>query len=74
MKLTFNKKFYNLRAIKKTAEAYNQLADFDIEEEEEEIKVELSNIDKDVKSVIEDEFKNYALALMQEIKTEDKNE
>lgn len=64
MFLTFNKKFYNLGAVKNTIKAYGELADFRIEESKKTIKVVAKNIDKEVKEAIEDEFYNYVLAEM----------
>ena len=64
MFLTFNKIFYNLGAVKKTIKAYEELADFRIEESKKTIKVVAKNIDKEVKEAIEDEFYNYVLAEM----------
>lgn len=74
MELFFNKKLYNKEAIKKASKAYNNLADFKIIEKNNKIKVKLSNIDSEVKKVIADEFSNYALALMQELNSREKNE
>jgi len=63
MIINFNKKFYNLRAIKRTVKAYQNLAEFDIKEKKEYIKVKINKIDKEVKDIIKDEFCNYALAI-----------
>lgn len=72
MKLSFDKQFYSLDVIQKSVQAYKDLADFSIEEKEQEISVRMSNIDEDVKDVIADEFSNYILARMQEKLVEEK--
>lgn len=60
--INFNKKFYNLKAIKNAAKAYKDLADFSIEDNSRRIKVLIKNVDKDIKDRIKDEFCNYVLA------------
>lgn len=70
MKIVFNKDFYNLKTVKKAAHAYQDFADFEIKNNKNEIKVVLSNIDPDVGGVIGDEFSNYVLAGIQELKKE----
>jgi len=62
--INFNKKFYNLRAIRTAVRAYKNLGDFSIQNNKNTIKVTIKNIDKDVKNIIKDEFCNYVLAEM----------
>ncbi|MBZ9572764.1 HxsD-like protein [Patescibacteria group bacterium] len=66
MKVNFNKKFYNLRVIKKAARTYQGLADFKINQTKELITVSLENIRPEVKNTIKDEFSNYVLAMMKQ--------
>jgi len=60
--IELNKNFYNLKAVKRTAKAYKELARFSIKDTGKKIEVTMKNIDEDVKDVIEDEFCNYALS------------
>jgi len=62
MDISFNKKFYTLNAVKSAARAYKRLADFRIDDKKGFILVNLSDVDKDVKDIIQDEFCNYVLA------------
>ncbi len=62
MTILFNKQFYRLQAIKKAIEAYKELAVFNIKEKDNNIKINIDKIDKDVKDIIKDEFCNYVLA------------
>ncbi len=64
MEIKFNKKIYNLKAVKSTIRAYRGLADFDFKQKGAYIKVELKNINKDVEKIIKDEFCNYVLFSM----------
>lgn len=64
MIFTFNKNFYNLRAVKNAIKAYRDLADFRTEENKKVIKVIMKNIDQEMEGIIEDEFYNYVLAEM----------
>lgn len=66
LSITFNKDFYNLRAIKKAAQAYQGLADFEIAPAKKSIKVTLSNVNPEAKGVIKEEFSNYVLGMMKE--------
>jgi len=59
MTISFSKKLYNLKAIQKSIEAYNGLGVFSIKKDKKNIKVEINDIDKDVKDIIKDEFCNY---------------
>ncbi len=63
MTINFNKKIYTLKAIKESVKAYNELADFNIDKNKNEIKVEITNIDKEInKELFKDEFCNYVLS------------
>lgn len=70
MIISFNKNFYNLKAVKNTVEAYKALADFDIKTNKKVIALKASNIDKEVKSMLKDEFCNYVLSEMKKYKTQ----
>ncbi len=60
----FNKKIYNIGAIKSAIRAYKDLANFEIKEDKECIKVLIAAMDKDIKNIIKDEFCNYVLYSM----------
>jgi len=60
--IELNKDFYNLKAVKKTAKAYKELARFSIKDTGKKIEVTIKNIDEDVEDIIEDEFCNYVLS------------
>ncbi|KKP35523.1 MAG: hypothetical protein UR23_C0027G0002 [Candidatus Roizmanbacteria bacterium GW2011_GWA2_32_13] len=62
MTINFNKSIYPLKAIKKTVQAYKDLAKFKIIEKGGYFITELIDIKKDVESVIKDEFCNYVLS------------
>jgi len=62
MSIRFNKKIYNLKAVRSAIRAYKGLAKFNVKNQKKYIVVSLSNIDKDVQSVIKDEFCNYVLS------------
>jgi len=62
MIISFNKDIYPLIAIKKTVLAYKNLAKFKIIEKNEYFLTELTDIKKEVESVIKDEFCNYVLS------------
>jgi len=64
MIIRFNKNLYNLKAIKLAIKEYQNLADFSLRQKGSYFQLELKNIDKDVKSIIKDEFCNYVLFLM----------
>jgi len=67
MVINFNRSFYNLESIKKAIQDYKGLADFDIEVEKENIKVNLKNISPESRNVIKEEFSNYVLGLMKNV-------
>lgn len=60
--IKFNKNFYNLEAVKKSAAAFKKLANFRVKEKKNFIEVEIENVDKNFKDVLGDEFSNYVLA------------
>lgn len=62
MTISFNKSIYPLKAIKRTVQAYKNLAKFKIVEKGEYFMTELTDIKKEVESVIKDEFCNYVLS------------
>lgn len=62
MVIKFNKKIYKLNTIKSAIKDYQELADFKMSQTKEYIKVELKNIDREVKDIIKDEFCNYVLS------------
>ena len=64
--IKFNKNFYNLKAIKVTAQAFQGLADLEISSGKKEVRVKLKNIHPQVREVIREEFCNYVLAMMKE--------
>lgn len=62
MTIFFNKKFYSLEAIKKTIKAYKKVAVFKLKEKKNNFEVNITDVDKDIKVLIKDEFCNYVLA------------
>ena len=66
MTISFNKNIYPLKAIKKTIQAYKNLAKFKIIEEKENFTIELTDIKKEVENIIKDEFCNYVLSQVRE--------
>ena len=69
MIIDFDKKFYDLKAVKNTAKAYEELADLKIKTNKNKIVVDTGNIDKDVESVFKDEFCNYVLSETKRVKS-----
>ena len=67
--INFDKKFYDLEAIKNTIKAYRGLADLEVKENKKSVGLEASNVDKDIKDVFKDEFCNYALSETKKIKS-----
>jgi len=64
MVINFNRSFYNLKSVKKAIQSYKGLADFDINADKKNIKVNLRKINPESKDVIKGEFSNYVLGLM----------
>ncbi len=63
MTIDFSKKLYSLKAIKKSIEAYNELAKFSIDKNKNKIKVKVTNIDKELnEELLKNEFCNYVLS------------
>lgn len=64
MEIKFSKDIYKKRAINETIKVFNELAKFGTKENKNNFIVKITDIDKDVESVIKDEFCNYVLYLM----------
>jgi hypothetical protein len=62
MIIVFKKNLYSLAAIKKGAEAFKNLADFQIKESPTSIETTINNIDKEFEDNFRDEFCNFVLA------------
>ncbi len=62
--INFDKRLYNLKAIKLAIKEYQKLANFNLSQKKNYIQVELKDIDKEVRPIIKDEFCNYILFLM----------
>jgi len=62
--INFNKRIYNLKAIKEAIKAYKGLAKFNICSNKKYITVNLTNMAGEYVNIIEDEFGNYVLSLM----------
>jgi len=63
----FNKKFYNLESVKKSAKQFRSLADLKISDSKSGIDVRVVAKKPFSDSLIADELKNYALAEMKDI-------
>ncbi len=61
MTINFNNKFYSLKAIKNSVDAYKELAVFTVEKNKNNISVKITDIDNEVKDILKDEFCNYVL-------------
>jgi hypothetical protein len=64
MKISFNSAIYTKKSILETIEAYKNLADFEIEYNDDIFVLNIENAKDDVKDIIGDEFSNYALGLL----------
>ncbi|MCX6737245.1 MAG: HxsD-like protein [Candidatus Parcubacteria bacterium] len=62
MIISFNKEIYPLEPIQKAVKAYKGLARFSVVAKKDYFIVNLTKIDKEVKTNIGDEFRNYVLA------------
>jgi len=62
--IQFNKKIYNLEAVKKAIGEFKNLANFTVKDFNGNIEVKIDKIDQDFKDVLKDEFSNYVLGLM----------
>jgi hypothetical protein len=69
MIIRFDKKFYDLRAIKNTIKAYQGLAELKVKTNRKSIELEAISIDKDIEGIFKDEFSNYVLSEMKKIKS-----
>lgn len=59
--IKFNRRIYKIKAIKSAIKEFKKLADFSLSQKENYIYVSLTNIDKDIKNIIKDEFCNFVL-------------
>jgi hypothetical protein len=64
MKISFNSAIYTKKSILETIEAYKNLADFEIEYNDDIFVLNIDNPDDEIKDIIADEFANYALGLL----------
>jgi hypothetical protein len=64
MKISFNSAIYTKKSILETIEAYKNLADFNIEYNDDIFVLNIDNPDDEIKDIIADEFANYALGLL----------
>lgn len=68
MTITFDKKIYDLLAVKNAIKAYKGLADFDLKTNKNKIMIKIDSIDKDLALIFKDEFCNYILSEIKKIK------
>lgn len=61
MTIKFNQKIYGFKAVKSAADAYKDLANFEIKKKGKYIEVCLKNAGKNNLEILEDEFSNYVL-------------
>jgi len=62
MLIKFSKRFYSSKAIKNSIQTYRGLAKFGIKTDKDGIKVKITNVDKDLRDILKDEFCNYVLS------------
>lgn len=62
MEIRFNKKLYTRKAIETAIEAYDNLAEFVLTENDEYFLVKISSVNSEIGDVIGDEFNNFVLA------------
>lgn len=62
MEIRFNKKLYSSKAIEIAIEAYDDLAEFLLSENDEYFLVKISSVNSEMGDVIGDEFSNFVLA------------
>lgn len=62
--LNFDKRIYDISAIKSTAACFKDLAKFSISQKENYIIVKIDDAEQEFGDVIAGEFANYVLALM----------
>ena len=70
MIISFDKRFYSLKAVKNSIKAYQGLAVFKIKKGTNKINLKVGNIDKDIKNIFKDEFCNYVLSEIKKIKSQ----
>lgn len=61
MKIKLTKKIYSKKGVENTINAYNNLAQIKLIEDDDFYFITMENIDDEVKDVIKDEFCNYLL-------------
>jgi hypothetical protein len=64
MIVNFNRKIYQLKAIKEAIQACQGLAEFELSLQKQYFRVKIKNIDPAVKSFFKDEFANYVLGII----------
>lgn len=69
MDIKFNKKIYTKKAVADAICEFKHLADFSVKNAKDFIVVGVENIDQDVGNVLQDEFCNYVLFLMNRVVT-----
>ena len=62
MEIRFNKKLYSRKAIEIAIEAYDNLAEFLVTENDEYFLVNITKVNSEVGDAIGDEFSNFVLA------------
>lgn len=62
--ITFNKGIYSMKAVNVAVDAFKDLANIKVTEQDNDIAVEIDNIDSDVADTFTDEFSNYVLGAM----------
>lgn len=62
MEIRFNKKLYTRKAIETAIEAYDDLAEFLLTENDEYFLVNIAKVNSEIGDVIGDEFSNFVLA------------
>ncbi len=68
MTIFFNKRFYSILAINKATKVYKKIAIFKVVDNKNNIKVQIGNVDEEIKNILVDEFRNYVLAETQKFK------
>jgi len=61
--LRFNARIYKKEAVQEGISAYSHLAKFKVKDNQDYIKVNIENIDSEVKNILPGEFANYVLAM-----------
>ena len=62
MEIRFNKKLYSRKAIETAIEAYKDLAEFLVTENDEYFLVNITKVNPEMGDVVGDEFSNFVLA------------